>query len=202
MRSRRKRGEKFARVPRRVLESAACIKLPHAVFRLLVAYAAQFNGHNNGSLAVTREQARRLGITRSADTLHRGQKLLEEHGLIRLTKRGTRTPPVPHLYALTWEGVDSGKHDANASPVPSREFERWIPRESDCDVRSSDTAMSAHRTRDDNLEASTMSAHRTRSADFDVRSSDTSKNLAIAVGRNAHSERSGPPPRRRARASS
>lgn len=178
MRKRKRSLERFARLPRRVLESKAVTSLPHAAFRVLVAYAAQYHGFNNGSLGLTRKQAKAFGIT-SHQTLQRSQRILVQRGLIRLTRQGTRTPPVPNFYAVTWEGIDPGKHDARENPVPTREFETWSPlHESDFDARSSGTADARSSGTESPKTPVALPAHRARSAVSDARSSGTSKTSA------------------------
>lgn len=184
-RRRKKSREKFARLPRRVLESPACTSLPHAIFRVMVAYASEYHGHNNGSLGLTRAQAKKLGI--GHDTLYRSQKMLEERGLLRLTRRGMRTPPVPNLYAITWEGIDLGKHDVQANPVPTREFEKW-PDKSFSDDRPAVTAVTDHQSREPKKSAEnaiSVTDHQSRSANSRDRPADTSKTLATAEKKTA-----------------
>ncbi|MEQ9002334.1 MAG: hypothetical protein RIE74_02095 [Pseudomonadales bacterium] len=97
--------------------------LNHGEFRTLVGYCAAYAGRNNGSLGLTVGQAEHLGIPRN--TLRRAQRTLEQRGLIIRTKIGTRTPPKPNLYALSWLPIDAGDHDAQPTKVPSHAYRNW-----------------------------------------------------------------------------
>ena len=121
----RRSRSRFAQIPRDVLVSHALASADHAAFRVLVALAAGYNGHNNGSLALTREQAREFGIL-SHDTLGRGLAALESRGLIVRTCPGSRRPPTPSRFALTWRPTDDTEW-TRAARTPSREFASWAP---------------------------------------------------------------------------
>lgn len=124
--TRRSTKGRFAMIPLTALQSDAVTSLNHGEFRVLMAYAAAFNGHNNGSLGVTIDQAKALGI--GDQTLKKARKVLVEHGLLLLTRQGTRTPPVPNLYALTWMPVHDGRHDVRATKKPSHAYKAWQPK--------------------------------------------------------------------------
>jgi DNA-binding transcriptional MocR family regulator len=137
-------------VPVPVLESEAARTLSHGDFRVLVAYCSVYRGRNNGSLGLTVGQAERLGVSRN--TLRRAQRTLEERGLIVRTKIGTRTPPRPNLYALTWVSIDEGNHDVQPTKVPSHAYRNW-PEKTDFDGPPWVTAMTHHGSRKANLRA-------------------------------------------------
>ncbi len=176
---RARKGERFARLPLRVMESAAAASLSHGEFRVLVLYCAAYNGFNNGSLALTRGQAAAFGIQKTL--LMDAQRVLEERGLLVMTQPGSRTPPRPHMFAITWESIDEGKHDCAVTRVGTHAYRSWSDSPTS-HVRSEDTAMSAQRTREPKKttkKAPAMSAQRTRSALSHVRAEDTSKSLVI-----------------------
>ena len=63
----------------------------------------QYNGRNNGDIALTRSALQEYGYT-SADTLNRALKQLRHAGLLELTRQGglANGGKIPNLYAVTW----------------------------------------------------------------------------------------------------
>lgn len=119
----RRRKERFAQLPERVLESEAVTTLSHAAFRVLVLMAKQYHGHNNGALGLTAEQAREYGIGRR-QTFYRALRELEEHCLIERTYHASRVPPRPTQYAVTWRQLDDTKY-TQATRTPSLAWRDW-----------------------------------------------------------------------------
>jgi hypothetical protein len=91
--------------------------------RALLDLSRQFNGGNNGDLALTWKIARKLGW-RSRDTLYNALTELEHFGLIERTRQGGLN--LPNLYALTWRAIDDckGKLDCAPTSVPSNEWNK------------------------------------------------------------------------------
>lgn len=112
-----------AEIPVEVLEVPAVFTLRHSEFRVLVAFCAAYDGRNNGSLAVTIDRAAELGISRNG--LRRAQKKLEARRLLIRTRTGSRIPPRPHLYALSWLPIDPGDHGLPPTSVPSNAYLDW-----------------------------------------------------------------------------
>ena len=112
----------FGQVPTAVGTSAAVRSLAPAIRWLLVVIAADYKGHNNGALTVTRKRAAEWGVCN--DTLRRGLPLLEERGLIIRTDPGSRSPPKPARFAITWKSIDATDYTREAS-VPSGEWKEW-----------------------------------------------------------------------------
>lgn len=119
---RRRTPKRFAMLPLKVLESEAVRTLTHAAFRVLLLFAAQYNGHNNGALGVTASQAQEAGIGRN--TFYRSLRALEEHGLIELTARASRVPPRPSMYSLAWWGIDDTEYSQKRFK-PSHAYKSW-----------------------------------------------------------------------------
>lgn len=115
---------RFAKLPRTVLATPAVTELTHAAFRVLVLLAAQFNGHNNGALGLSKEQAFNQNI--SNRTLYRTLRALESHGLIERTYHSSRVPPRPTMFAITWVAVDDTEW-SKGSRVATRTFSTWRP---------------------------------------------------------------------------
>lgn len=123
---RRGKSGRFAMLPHAVLESPACASLSNGHFRVLMALVADYNGNNNGALALTRSQAHKRGIGGN-DTLSRGLNALELHGLVIRTDPGMRTPPSPARFAITWKPTDKTKYSDRAAP--SHEYKNFVPPE-------------------------------------------------------------------------
>ena len=103
----------------------ACTTLSHAEFRVLVLLAAQFTGHNNGALGVTRSQGAAQGIG-SDHTLYGALKNLEVHGLIERTCHASRTPPRPAMYCISWESEDDTDWSSSALRA-THAYRDWQP---------------------------------------------------------------------------
>src|SRR5688572_8104541 len=98
-------------LPRDMLRHPAVATLPPALLRVLVALASEYNGRNNGAIALTRADARKYGIT-SAGALSRAlsggrrRGALIERGLVVVTDPGSYVPARVARYALTWRPFD------------------------------------------------------------------------------------------------
>ncbi len=121
-------GGHFAMLPDDVLRSDAGRTLPHPAHRVLVALAAQYAGHNNGSLSLTRKTAVKYGIG-NPHTLAASLLELEARGLIEHTRPGTRLPPRSAFYAVTWRRIDaahaSDPHSATATVHAPGTWRSW-----------------------------------------------------------------------------
>ena len=73
-------AELFAHLPDEVLRGDAYRTLPHPVRSVLVALTAQFHGHNNGSLTLTRATAVQYGDYRTTGFLSDYSKLKHQPG--------------------------------------------------------------------------------------------------------------------------
>ena len=120
---RRKTGAgRFAKLPLTVLDQVAVITLSHATFRVLVLMAAQFNGHNNGALGLSKSQAARQNI--SNKTLYKALTTLEERGLIEQTYPASRVPPRPTMYALMWISIGDTEW-SRSTRIPTHSYRDW-----------------------------------------------------------------------------
>lgn len=120
-------SEVFARLPVSILTCPAVRSLPNYAFRVLVAYAAQYRGRNNGDLALTWKMARHFGIN-SKWQLNRGTKELARRGLLLKTRQGGKKPLGPTLYAIAWERVDTLEDKPDVAPTicpPRRQLDDW-----------------------------------------------------------------------------
>ena len=124
-RGRKAKGKRFAMLPLIVLDSQAVTTLSHAAFRVLVLLTAQFNGHNNGALGITAEQASGAGIG-SNRTLYHSLAELEARRLILATYPASRVPPRPKMWALTWFALDDTRY-SNATIKPTHAYREWKP---------------------------------------------------------------------------
>jgi hypothetical protein len=105
--------------------TSAVITLEHAAFRVLVLFAAQYHGGNNGALGITRDQAAQNGIG-SNRTLYKSIRELELRGLIDKTYPASRVPPRPAMYALTWEAVDDTAW-SRSERLATHAYREWQP---------------------------------------------------------------------------
>src|SRR5690554_388039 len=124
----RKAGTRhFAGIPDVVIESDSFRELSANAVRLLLLFAYQYRGNNNGDLSAPLSFTENWGILSSA-TLSKTLKELQAANLILKTRDPTRNRSSPHgqcaLYALTWQSIDEckGKHDCNPTRTPPRKF--------------------------------------------------------------------------------
>lgn len=101
------RGQRYALIPREVLESDAYRALPPWAVLVLLALAVQYYTGRGGHLALPWPEARRLGIRTQAQ-LYSGLQILEAAELVQCTRRGHRMGgrQLPTLYALTWHRIN------------------------------------------------------------------------------------------------
>jgi hypothetical protein len=116
-------GGRFAKLPLMVLETPAVTTLNHAAFRVLVLLAAQYNGHNNGAIGLTANQAAQAGIS-SDSTLYRSLRELQERRLIQETYPASRVPPRPTMWALTWMPLNNTDY-SNETRKPTHAYKDW-----------------------------------------------------------------------------
>lgn len=119
MSGKRRAKDRGAWLPLKVLTNPGVQAMSHAEFRVLVMLTAEYNGHNNGALGVTKAQAATNGI--SNRTLYRALRKLEETGVITKTYPASRTPPRPTMYGLTWWALDDTKY-TQSTRKPERIF--------------------------------------------------------------------------------
>ena len=116
----KKKGSgRFARLPLTVLGKDSVLELSHTAFRVMVILTAQYNGHNNGELALTSGQAKSQGVSRNS--LYKALASLESNGLIDRTYPSSRVPPRPTMFALTWIPLDDTKY-TTTTRTPARIF--------------------------------------------------------------------------------
>lgn len=98
---------RYARLPDAVLRSPEYQNLSGGAVRLLVALAAQYNGHNNGNLSAALSVVRAYGL-RSSDTVSAALRTLEQSGLIIRTRDGMFCGGYSTcaLFALAWDRID------------------------------------------------------------------------------------------------
>lgn len=118
----RREGGRFVMLPHHVIQHAAVTTLHAAVRWVLVALVAQYNGNNNGALALPMPTAQTFGIN-SPDTLSRGLRILRERGLIIQTYPGSYHPPEVARYAVTWKPLDHTQW--TTSGPPTNDFRGW-----------------------------------------------------------------------------
>jgi hypothetical protein len=119
-------GKHFAMIPVEVLTSEAYRTLPNWAVPVLVAFAAQYRGNNNGDLALSWSMARLFGID-SKWQLTASIAMLLERGLIQKTRQGGKKPLGPCLYALTWQPINDlkGKIESGETFLATNAWAKW-----------------------------------------------------------------------------
>jgi hypothetical protein len=126
------RGERYALLPREVLESAAWNALLDWARVGLFGIAVQYNGWNNGCLALPFSQAKLVGIHHQWK-LYAGFRVLSECGLVVCTRRGRLEAgkKLPSLYAVTWQCINGARddvifdHGIATSKEPLHTWAKW-----------------------------------------------------------------------------
>lgn len=97
----------FAGIPNRVMEHADFKRLSANSVRLLLWFAYQYKGNNNGKLCAVHSQLHDKGF-KSKSTLSAALKELLQKGFIELSKGSGigKNGRTPNYYALTYESVD------------------------------------------------------------------------------------------------
>ena len=118
--------ERYAYLPREMLQSPAYKSLSHAERSFLTALAAECNGYNNGKIKFTREVAESYGL-RSAGTRTRCLKKLESLGFIRFTAKVKGPNPHRHcdLIRLTWHHMYEYRDWSLPEMSPTNEWDKW-----------------------------------------------------------------------------
>lgn len=103
----KRKAQRFAGIPHRIIEHKDYASLSGNAVRLLVWFAYQYNGRNNGKLTAIFNQLEEKGFN-SKTTLASAVKELRQKGFIELTRGSVfnKHGKSPNYYAITWESVD------------------------------------------------------------------------------------------------
>lgn len=103
----RKNKGRFAGLPLFVMESEAYVRLPPLAKCLLYELAAQYSGHNNGYLSLTRADLKLRGFNTPASNA-KAIKCLIDSALLTKTREGgiAKGRRVCNLYAINWQPFD------------------------------------------------------------------------------------------------
>jgi hypothetical protein len=122
------RGDKvsFAGIPRHVMDHPDYKRLSGGAVKLLLEFARQYKGKNNGDLTAAYAVLKDRGFSSKA-TIARCIKELLESGLVIQTRTGKFINPggVCALYALAWNAIDEcpGKRlEVKPTRTPPRKF--------------------------------------------------------------------------------
>ena len=117
---RSRRGPPFVQLHLWMLASAAWCSLTPAARVVYVVLASRYNGHNNGSLALSARDAARL-CNINKDTACRAFRELVDKGFIECVTPGGFSRKVRHAteWRLTIHGCDK------TGELPSKAFTRW-----------------------------------------------------------------------------
>jgi DNA-binding transcriptional ArsR family regulator len=124
--------EHFARLPESILMHPAVTTAPHHAVRALAALVCGYSPEQNGSMMLTGSYAAKFGLT-SHDTLTKTLRLLEERGLIEVTRRVSRRAKVATLFGVTWWAIHYRNGERLDRPEPAshryRGFHHPAPRD-------------------------------------------------------------------------
>lgn len=102
--SKSREGGQFVAIPHVVLESNAYLSLSHPARALLLEFALQYHGDDNGRLLCSGKHLARRGW-KSNDVITRAKRELLNVGLIHEMVKGCR-PNKASWYAVTWQELD------------------------------------------------------------------------------------------------
>lgn len=97
----------FAGIPNRVMEHRDFCNLSGSAVKLLLWFAYQYKGNNNGKLCAVHSQMKDRGFA-SKTTLSKAVQELTLKSFIEVTKGSgvSKNGRTPNYYALTWEPID------------------------------------------------------------------------------------------------
>ena len=126
LKGRRGSSDRYAYLPKEMLQSPAYKTLSHAGRSYLTALAAECNGHNNGRIKFTRDVAESYGLS-SADTRTRCLQELECRGFIRFTAKVKGANPHRHcdLIRLTWHQMYEYADWNIPEMLPTNDWDKW-----------------------------------------------------------------------------
>lgn len=125
---RRKNKGRFAGLPLFVMQSEAYVTLPPLAKCLLYELTAQYNGHNNGYLSLTRNDLSARGFNTPASNA-KAIKLLVDSALITQTRTGgiAKGRRICNLYAINWQPIDEKADKPIDKGVPFKgSFQAWL----------------------------------------------------------------------------
>ena len=113
--------ERFVKLTYPLLESEAWRWLRPISQAVYIELRRRFNGSNNGKISFSLAEGARI-LRASKSSIQTALVELEEHGFIKLVKKGYFTRRMASEYALTDEQLDGYP--------PTREWRRWQPKKS------------------------------------------------------------------------
>ena len=120
----RREKRPFHRIRTDLIRSQCWASLSTKSVKLFWDLFSQYNGFNNGDLAMTWPQMKKRGW-RSKETLYAAVHELEDRGLVVQTRQGGKH--VASLYAVTIEAIDEcgGKLDCASGKLPTNAWKKW-----------------------------------------------------------------------------
>lgn len=119
---------RFAGIPCVVIETENFRRLSPSAIKLLLEFAYQFHGFNNGDLTAAYSILRKRGW-KSQNTINMAIKELIHYNMIIKTRQGDLMKR-PNLYAVTWSAINEnkGKMDlCSPTEVPLRTYLNAVP---------------------------------------------------------------------------
>jgi hypothetical protein len=124
-RKRRKGGGQFIPIPYEMAKSDAWRYLPGNAIKAYVELRRRFTGSNNGELSLSLDEAAKL-LHLGKATVQRALVLLEQHGFIRMIKRGHWYGRMASTYAVTDRPI--------GTQAPTNDWRSWRPPQKDSSV--------------------------------------------------------------------
>ncbi len=121
----RKSEGSFFRLTHFVLRSAEFEQLSPRATKVFLALGAEYNGSNNGALALPRSQLPARGFGRNGNQAAGGLKELIAAGFVVCTRPG-KLKVGPSYYALTTEAIDAS--DKHGYPQQRVALNTWRPK--------------------------------------------------------------------------
>ena len=110
--------ERFVKLTYPLIESQAWRWLRPISQSVYIELRRRFNGSNNGKISFSLGEGARI-LRASKSSIQKALVELEEHGFIKLVKKGYFTRRMASEYALTDEQLDGHP--------PTKEWQRWQP---------------------------------------------------------------------------
>lgn len=132
----RKAEGSFVRLPSHLIQSSNFRLLSAMAVKVFVALLSQYNGYNNGALALPRSQLQQYGFGKSGAAVSNAIKELLARGFVITTRPGGYEAGVA-LYAVTSEPLDPDpRHGLGPTHRASNDWQRLEPSPKQATTRS------------------------------------------------------------------
>jgi hypothetical protein len=120
-------SDRFARIPEKVMQSAALATAPHWAFRVLAILIVGRAKEFNGTMMCSESYAAQYGI-KSHGAVYRGLLELQDRKLIVCTRHVQKLKRFAALYAVTWWPIHNRDGQPLIPPEPATHaYADWVP---------------------------------------------------------------------------